>query len=300
MAIQTYPSIFAIGHRAIADIFTAPVVIQEKVDGSSFSMMRGEDGTLFCRSKGQQINLENPDKMFLTAVRVAEHAPLHPGWIYRCEYLQSEKHNTLRYNRIPLNHLVLFDVQTGLEQYLTPPELAAEAERIGVDCVPTLYEGMVDQPGQLFDMLKRESFLGGPEIEGIVCKSYSVFTHEKKVAMGKFVSEAFKEVHQNDWKVRNPTRSDVVEALITSYRTDARWRKAIEHLRDAGKLEGSPRDIGMLIREVPDDIRKDSEEEIKEVLFKHFWPQISKGVTAGFPEFYKKTLVEGAFDATSS
>lgn len=300
MAIQTYPSIFAIGHRAIADIFTGPVVIQEKVDGSQFSMTRDESGALFCRSKGQQIDLSNPDKMFQSAVAVAEQAPLHPGWIYRCEYLQSEKHNTLKYNRIPQNHLVLFDVQTGIEQYLTPPELAVEAERIGVDCVPILFEGMVEKPDQLFDMLKRESFLGGPEIEGIVVKSYTVFTHEKKVAMGKFVSEAFKEVHQNDWKERNPTRTDIVTALIASYRTEARWHKAIQHLRDEGKLEGSPRDIGMLIREIPADILKENEQDIKDALFKHFFPQISRGVTAGFPEFYKRTLAESAFNATSN
>lgn len=296
MTIATYPSIFAIGHRAIADIFNGPVVVQEKVDGSQFSMMRAADGTLHCRSKGRQIDMENPDQMFRAGVRVADSLNLHPDWIYRGEYLERPKHNTLAYSRIPKEHIVLFDVQTGLEQYLTPPELQAEAERLGLECVPNIYNGVIENAEQLFDLLKRESFLGGAEVEGVVVKNYAVFTHEKKVSMGKFVSEAFKEVHNGDWKERNPTRTDVVAALISSYRTEARWRKAVEHLRDAGLLEGSPRDIGKLIHEIPDDILKDSEADIKEALFKYFWPQLKRGITAGFPEFYKKYLVEGSFN----
>lgn len=297
MTINTYPSIFAIGHRAIADLFQGEVIGQEKVDGSQFSMMRTPEGVLHCRSKGRQIDMSAVDQMFKSAVATAEKLDLKPGWVYRGEYLERPKHNTLEYNRIPKGHIALFDVQTDIEQYLAPDSLAAEAERIGIDCVPVLFKGTIANVDDLLSLLKNESFLGGPEIEGVVIKNYAVFTHEKKVAMGKYVSEAFKEIHGADWKERNPTRTDVVQSMIAGLRTEARWMKAIQHKRDEGVLEGSPRDIGKLIHEIPDDILKDSEAEIREALFKYFWPQIKRGVTAGFPEFYKKHLAEQAFHA---
>lgn len=298
-AIGSYPSIFAIGHRGIADIFNSMVAIQEKVDGSQFSFAR-IDGELVCRSKGQQLATDAPEKMFRTAVNVAGSLDLHPGWIYRAEYLQAPKHNTLAYGRVPTNHLALFDVQTGVEEYLGPAELEVEAERLGIEAVPLIYFGMLSAPSALLAMLDRVSFLGTAKIEGVVVKNYNRFTHEKKIMIGKYVSEAFKEKHATEWGAANPTQKDFVQILIGDYKTDARWRKAIQHLRDAGQLEGSPKDIGKLITEVPNDIRSDSEQEIKDRLFQHFWPHIKRGVVAGFPEFYKRELLSAAFDAAAS
>lgn len=34
---HSYPSIFAIGHRALAELLLDPVIVEEKVDGSQFS-----------------------------------------------------------------------------------------------------------------------------------------------------------------------------------------------------------------------------------------------------------------------
>ena len=143
--------------------------------------------------------------------------------------------------------------------------------------------------------LERESILGGCKIEGIVVKNYSVFTKDKKAAMGKYVSEAFKEKHQGEWRKANPTQSDIVETLSAIYSTQARWQKALQHLREAGKLEGSPRDIGLLIQEVPNDILKEEEDQIKQTLFEHFWPKIRRGVTNGLPQWYKDELAKSAF-----
>lgn len=292
--IGSYPSIFAIGHRAIADIFDGAVLVEEKIDGSQFSFAR-VDGELLCRSKGQQLIVLKPEKMFQTAVDVASGLDLTPGWVYRAEYLQTQKHNTLHYQRVPENHLALFDVQTGLEEYLSPEEKAEEAARLGIECVPVVHRGEVKTMDDFAEMLDRESALGGCKIEGVVVKNYSVFTHEKKVAIGKYVSEAFKETHAGAWKKSNPTRTDIVRAIIDDYRTEARWRKAVQHLRDDGVLEGSPRDIGKLIQEVPEDVLSDSENDIRDRLFKHFWPHIKRGLIAGFPEFYKRELAAGAF-----
>ena len=74
----------------------------------------------------------------------------------------------------------------------------AEAERLGLECVPLLYKGMIKSPDELLKFLDAESILGGTKIEGVVVKNYNLFTLEKKIAMGKFVREDFKEMTQRN------------------------------------------------------------------------------------------------------
>lgn len=54
------------------------------------------------------------------------------------------------------------------------------------------------------------------------------------------------------------------------------------------------------MKEVPEDIKKECEAEIKELLFNHYWPNISRGVSNGIPEWYKKLLLESAFSEQES
>lgn len=299
--IGSYPSIYAIGHRQILGIFDGPVLIEEKVDGSQFSfgLLGGE---LHCRSKGQQVLIDAPDKLFAAAVAtVKDIAPkLGRDWIYRAEYLSKPKHNTLTYGRIPDRHLALFDIEIGTQCFAGAEQKAQEAARLGIDVVPVLHHGTVSDFTQLQGFLERESFLGGAKVEGFVVKNYERFTDEKKIAIGKYVSEKFKEIHRESWRKANPTKGDILAEVIGAYRTDARWRKSIEHLRDLGQIEDSPRDIGKLILEVQADVEKECAAEIREVLYAHFWPQIRRGLIAGFPEFYKARLAASAFDAPLS
>lgn len=293
--IHSYPSVMQVGHKMIADLFKSPVSVEEKVDGSQFSfgVIGGE---LVCRSKGKQQLLDAPDEMFKKAIEVIKTLDLHPEWTYRGEYLAKPKHNTLVYSRIPAKHIILYDINTGLETYMTYEQKREEAARLGLEVVPLMFEGMVTDFEMFKSFMDRESILGGCKVEGVVIKNYSLFTAEKKVAMGKYVSEAFKEVHEADWKERNPNKAEIEMLLIETYRTEARWQKAVQHLRENGALEGSPKDIGVLMREVPADILKECEEEIKDKLFKHFWQKIQRGVTRGLPEWYKEELTKSAFE----
>ena len=75
--ISSYPSIYNLGHKAIVDLLNHPVIVEEKVDGSQFSFRKGLDGEVSCRSKGAQLNMLAPEKMFARAVAtVNELAPL--------------------------------------------------------------------------------------------------------------------------------------------------------------------------------------------------------------------------------
>lgn len=295
--IRSYSSIFAVGHRAAVNLFMGPVVAEEKVDGSQFSFGVALDGTLMCRSKGQQIVLDAPEGMFARAVETAKKlAPeLTPGWVYRAEYLQKPKHNALAYARVPTDHLILFDIDQGDQHYLSPDEKRTEAGRIGLEVVPTLFEGVITTPDEVKALLREESCLGGVQPEGVVVKNYARFCEDKKVLMGKYVTEHFKEVHKVQWKAANPGKGDVVERIIAVYRTEARWRKAIQHLRERGEITDSPKDIGALMKEVSTDVHKECAAEIAEKLFEWAWPQIGRGITAGLPQWYKDELLAAAF-----
>jgi hypothetical protein len=300
--INSYPSIYNLGHAAIADLLKMPVHVEEKVDGSQWSMSVDADGNPSCRSKGAQINMLAPENLFARAVATVNEIAhlMRPGFTYRGEYLSTPHHNALTYNRVPAKHIIIFDVNTGLETYATPDEKRQYAAELGLECVPMLYTGMVADAQQLRALLDTESVLGGQKIEGVVIKpvGYSLFGRDKKCLMGKFVSEAFKEVHNKTWdsEHKNKTGGDIIRVLASKYGTSARWNKAIMHLRERGALESSSKDIGALMKEIPEDVLKECEAEIGKDLFAWAWPQLRRSIVRGVPEFYKDMLLKAQFD----
>lgn len=293
----SYPKVYALGHAAIRGIFEGEVIVEEKIDGSQFSFGKF-GGEIRCRSKGAVLNLLAPDNMFKPAVNTVHEMSqgLRDGWTYRAEFLSRPKHNTLVYDRVPRNFLIGFDINTGKEEYLSYEEKRAEFERIGLECVPILHRGTIENFEIFRELLDTVSVLGGQKVEGVVVKNYSRFSPDGKAMIGKFVSEAFKEKHSGDWRERHPGGKDVLMLIAEDYTSPARWDKAIQHLRERGELEGSPRDIGKLVREVPADIRAECEEEIKERLFDWAWKNICRSVIRGLPEYYKERLAEQAFE----
>ena len=297
---HSYPSIYNLGHRYVSELFLDPVVVQEKIDGSQFSFGYFDEGgflTLRCRSKGAQINVDAPDKMFAKAVEAVKAVThrMRVNWTYRAEYLQKPKHNALAYDRTPMNHLILFDICVGEEIYLPHEAVALEAATLGFDVVPKLFEGKIENVEIFRTLIETMSCLGGQKVEGVVIKNYARFGLDKKVLMGKFVSEAFKETHAREWKAANPGQGDVILKLAESLKTDARWHKAVIHLRESGRLEDSPRDIGFLLREVQLDIEKEEVDFIKQKLYDWAWPQLRRMVVGGLPEWYKQQLLAKQF-----
>lgn len=296
--ISSYPSIYALGHRAVADLFREPVVVQEKVDGSqiSFARYEGPDGPfLKVRSKGADILPAAPPDMFRAGVlylqSIIETIPANV--IFRGEYLAKPKHNALVYDRVPRHNIVVFDVDEGMEAYAGWDKVCWFAGQLDLETVPMLHFGVIETPTELRALLDRESFLGGQKVEGVVVKNYQRFTPDKKVMMAKLVSEAFKEVHAAEWKGQ---QADIIALLRAEYASPARWQKALIHLRERGLIEDSPRDIGKLIPEVRLDISEECEAEIKDKLFDWAWPKIRKGLTHGLPEWYKEALLAKQFE----
>lgn len=297
-ALHSYPKVYNLGHPAIATLFDGPVVVQEKVDGSQFSF-GVVNGEIHLRSKGATIYPETTDKLFKGAVQTALdlfHAgKLEEGWTYRGEAMCGPKHNALQYERAPVGNVILFDVDVGLEDRVADAiALADIAGHLGLEYVPTFYQGEIASAGALEDLLERPSVLGG-KMEGVVIKNYARWGKDGKMLMGKLVSSEFREINKTNWKKSNPNRADVLELVIATYRTDARWQKAVQHLTEWGEIAGDPKDIGKLIVEVGKDVREECEEDIKDALFRAFWKDIQRGITRGLPEWYKAKLMERQF-----
>lgn len=290
--IETYAKINTLGSKYIKDIMNGDIIIQEKLDGSQISFMRNDLGELEVCSRHSQIFMENPDKMFMKAINYLKTIKdkLTPGLIYRGEYISKLKHNVLAYERLPMNHIVLFDAENIVDKkYLPPGEVAYEAARLELESVPCFYRGN----GKLISVQNIQEFIDtkvsllGGKIEGVVIKNYDLLSPDGGPTIGKFVSAGFKEVHQSNEK--SPPK-DIIETLMLMYRTEARWDKGIQHLGEQGKLESTPKDIGLLVREIQKDIEDEELENIKELLWKWAKPKLMNQVLSGFPEYYKRHL----------
>lgn len=312
MNLIKFPKIFALGHRHTKTIWEGPVEITEKIDGSQFSFAN-INGELIMRTK--RTTLSHPsmvDKLFAPAVQhvsalfLAEKIP--PNIIYFGETLMRPKHNVLQYNRVPKGHIVLFaafdcngHTKAG-GTFLPHWVLYSEALAMEMDVVPLLFEGEVPEvcSGDAFrkvdELLQTESYLGGPKVEGIVIKNYChdflVGDQYFPIQCAKYVSEKFKEKHGKNAYGKRAKKQNWDE-YMKSFRTEARWQKAVQHLRDDGRLLGDPKDIGALIKEVQADILEEEKEAIMNFLWNNFGKSVLKVSTSGLPEWYKEQLAKG-------
>lgn len=329
--VPSFPKIYHVGNPAIPYLFRGTVEVTEKIDGSQFGWGVNPEGQLVMRSKGQQIYTVKQNDMFQKAVEQAERmyeklkkwhefwsGPIrHEGLYFYGEFLNRPKHNCLAYERIPKNNIALFGVLNGQTFISEWDKLKEIADYLEIDVVPLLYRGpwendrvFKNEPGNVnqtqdFDYtgvqkLKRMigqtmSYLGGQLVEGVVMKNYNEYTTigPPTVCFGKFVSEAFKERNQSEWHV-NSGKADI-DMFIESFRTEARWHKAIQHLKEDGKLENAPKDIGKLIEAVQEDLEKEEQQTIMEGLYKIYMKSIKRKATAGLAEWYKEQLLQRQF-----
>lgn len=298
--ITAFPKIFAIGTDYIRDIFSETVEVTEKIDGSQFVFGKVK-GELYLRSKGAQLFTENPEKMFAEAITYVEQIQdrLPEGMVFYAEYLKKPKHNTLVYERVPKNHLMLFAAMHISQKFHL--NTAEYADMLDIECVPILHWGRIESAAELVALLERESILGGAKIEGVVVKNFErqflLGGQPMPLMAGKFVSENFKEVHRERWGAEEKGKGRM-EVFFDSFRTPARWEKAVQHLQERGELENEPRDIGKLFKEVHTDIEAEEMEAVKTFLWNEFKGELKRKATAGMPEWYKERLMDRSFEVS--
>ena len=301
--MKGFTKIFQLGHAAIKNIFDGHVEVSEKLDGSQFKFYKDDTGIVHTYSKGKEIFYPTTDKLFLPAVEyvnsVSDRLPI--GMNFYSETLCRPKHNTIKYNKVPQNHIAVFGVyNVNTQVFLNYHGMKILAEQLEVDTVPLIVEGVYGFSEQkpvpievIKGLLERESYLGGSKIEGIVVRSVEKAVQYMgllfPMAIGKYVSEEFKEKHDKGWKNKGSKNSWL--EFMEIYRNENRWMKAFQHLRDEGLIEGEPRDIGKLIIEAQKDITDECKDEILDWLWKIYGKQLLRHSIKGLPEWYKEKML---------
>lgn len=302
--LSAYSTIFQLGHKALQELLNYEVNIEEKVDGSQISWSIDKDSHLFeVRSKNCEVHLDSPGMFTHAAEDLRLNQSLFtPGWIYRGEYLSKPKHNALKYDRIPVHHVIIYDIEIGPGDYLNYEDKLAHCKKIGFECVPLLFSGMAQSSVDMLSLLQTQSCLGNVCIEGFVVKpkAYNLFGLDKKLLIGKVVSDAFKELHRESWGNANPGHKDILELIGNGLRTEARWNKGIQHLRDRGVDVTTPKCIGQLIIEIQKDIVSECRDEIEHALYRWAIKDLLRKATSGVAEFFKQQLLESALKEAHS
>ena len=301
-SISSYPKIFHLGENFIANLFKGKVEISEKIDGSLWAFGINENAELVFRSKGEDLTYKGVHKMFEKAkeqtdriFKILKKNKLKDIYFY-CEFLNKPKHNILQYKKTPKNNLYLFAVKKGKNFVSSSKTLHKYADLLKIEKVNILYENEVKNVKKLEKILENDSILGNEKIEGIVIKNYvepsmkgdQIFFN---MSMGKYVREDFKERHSKEWKGSH-TGKGKFELFVESFKSEARWHKGIQHAKELNKLTNSPKDIGMLIKMIHEDIEIEEKENIKNEMYKMFINDILRRSTRGFPEFYKEILLK--------
>lgn len=303
--MKSYQKIVHLGDQVADRLLVGNVDIEEKIDGSMFRIEVNPDGIVNCGSKKVDFSQSGVEKNFSKGVETVkkafENEKLNGTITIFGEYLASPKQNTLCYERIPKNHIMIFDIVSSDpiqgDHWFGYYAKKSLADKFGFECVPLLYSGDGAGINQDFinELLKTKSVLGNELIEGIVVKNKGQYYDITKYPWlaghwmaGKYVRKEFQERNSGE----HAGEKSGIDGLKISYGGAARWNKAIQHLRDDGKLQGNMRDMVLLLEEVKRDIIEEEKENIKEELWKIYSRQILGSAIKGLPEFYKQKLLE--------
>ena len=297
--LESYSKVYHWGHAQLDVLKTTAniqVSVQEKIDGSQISFGRDANGVFHVRSKNASIDISNPPDLFRKVSRylASIQSKMEKGVTYRAEVISALKHNTLIYSKTPKNNLILFDVDIGNQHYEHPDKLEKHAEKLGIDSIGVLYSGVLPDREKLNSILENnDSMLGGEYgLEGLVVKPVDAHIYDArgKLLMGKLVKKDFIEMNKEDWAKRHPKGKNFVENMSAGLRSEARWDKAIQRMKETGELTSTASDIGTLLNLVKDDICEEEEEYIKNQLWSHYKRDILSQATRGLPEWYKEKL----------
>lgn len=271
-------------------------VVEEKVDGSQVSFFLDDYGDLVLRSRNHILdpdNLLDPsfDVFCIAVLDRKEH--LTHGLTYYGEYLRKRRQNQILYTNVPDGFVYIYDIRTDKRDdirsgFLTMQYKAAEAHRLGFTPVNFLGHGNMLTFDQIKEFASQESCLGG-KMEGVCVKNYTLKSKDHNYTFAKYINEDYKEVKLKSRKASK------IDTLIEDYATEARYRKAIQHLAESGELNFEMSDIPKLMREIGTDLHEEEYEVFKERLAKAYWKDFVRGISKNFPAFYRGYLERLAF-----
>jgi len=260
--IKYYPSIETLEKKNLVAHSNDKYYIEEKIDGSQLGfMLNNNELCIFNRKKVLTEPSGIYDKQLLMLPLIKD--KLENDLIYFGEAINSLKTNVVVYQRIPKFYFILYDIYSLIDKrWFTYCEKKNCADKIGLECVPLLYEEINDANAdansaydKCLEFIKKiengelESYLGGVP-EGVVIK--------RSGAKFKMVSNQFKERHVKKQKKIVWLISDFLKYVGEQFNTEARFQKAYQHLRE----DGIQITLINIVNELDKDLYKEYEKEI--------------------------------------
>ena len=303
--MNKYPKVLHVGAPLVATIFDDEVEISEKADGSQCRINLTDEYAMVC-SKNQ---CPADGGMFSIAHEQGDRIWSETDWkqfgeevTLFCEFLKSEKHNTIKYDRVPKNHLYLFGAIVD-DVHMKTGDLREIAAVVEVDPPNIMYEGKVDSAEELKEFMTHDSYLGGSKVEGVVIKNYNrtydpLQVHSQEFigypVAAKFVREDFKAANMKNWNLQ--TRVSCVDAVVERYFTGERFQKSIQHLGDEGKITYTKKDLQYLIPEFFNDLVDEKKEAMTNMIMAEVFKTIKKRADGFVVKAWIDHLTERQFD----
>ena len=301
MIVRTLPSINTGNEVGLQNIdLTNRIIIQEKVDGSQFTVYKDRNNQLHYYNKNKE--RDGKGKPFLNAFLSIQGKEdmFEVGYFYHGEAMTSRLTNTNEYERVPNCFWIIYEIVREDNTVLSPEEMEIALKDTPFETVKIFYDNKHEEPTDLtvvVDKIMKDienkrlvSGLGGIP-EGCVVKVINVLKKDKySTTRYKYVREEFQEAnHTKKKRLPQVSDQDFIQELGSIYNTDARFQKAIQHLQERNCWKDNiEKNIPGLVDELDRDLIKEELDEIKNLLFIRFWPEISKASRAGLQDFLKK------------
>ena len=278
-AIKTWLETQPLGER---------IIVQEKIDGSNFTVFRPhpDDDMLHFFNKGKRLDEKlQQNSTYVRSCEILTNRPqlFRPGYIYHGESLRAARASHIKYRRIPKFHWICYEIMIpgGVDGYrsATPEEMTEILSDTGIEQAHIFYDSnraiVAKQAGierlvNVFDNIERLPSCLGNYAEGVVVK---VLNHTKK---NKVVTSRTKYVsaHMRERKgIEGAIAPDcTIEAIGDVFNVAARHRKAVQHLEERGEEVNR----AAISAELDADLKKEHEPEICALLMQRYWPAICK------------------------
>ena len=280
---------------------TQHIIVQEKVDGSQFTITK-QNGVLQFYNKNKQVSPKRGPWINVWLAIQGKEDMFQEGLYYHGEAFTDRHTNVVVYNRVPRYFWLVYKIVRQDNSILTPVEMHELLKGTGIELVQTLYDSQTEELHTkmglqtIIDILlfkigsfcEIQSCLGGKP-EGIVVKVLNVPNAGKiSNTRYKYVLPEFAEMHQEK-RHRLPEVPDAqfIKELGLVYDTDARRQKAVQHLKEQERwTDGDTmKNIQAMVDELDNDLLKERVDEIKDMLLARFWKEISNSARGDVQAF---------------
>jgi hypothetical protein len=294
--------------------FTHRVLLQEKVDGSQLTIFKKDD-RLHWYNKNSPCN-PNGEPWRDAYLQLCQRLDFfQEGYFYHGESLKNAikkrgdqtlyRPNVCEYTRLPRYNFIIYEIVRVDGYILTPEEMLNHLEGTGLETVQVFFDSSIHPYDQgmkkIIDTLLEQMENGtvqsslGLKPEGVVLK---VLNKQKDGVYStkrlKFVRPMFVETHlKKKENLQQVSDVEFINELGKIYDTHARKMKAVQHLKEKGTWNN---DLNKNYKNITDelnaDLLKEKSDEIRDLLFVRFWPQISKMAQGDITMFFNSLQEE--------